>query len=70
MKLTISYSWAKHPKLKELGKYQLLSVYDALQPYTLRLFTNNLGWKKEEIEVLYAKVRRELSDRSIHMYGV
>ena len=61
--------WAKDEKPKELGRWNLLAALDSLAPYTLRLFTHSLGWRKEEMEVFIAKVRKELRDRNIHSYG-
>lgn len=60
--------WPKDPKLKELGRYQLLNMLEALPPYTYALFTRWLGWKRVEIEALLAGVRNELRDSSIHLY--
>jgi SAM-dependent methyltransferase len=61
--------WAKDEKLKELGRWNFLTLHDSLPAYTLRLFTHSLGWKKEEAEIYIAKVKNELMDRSIHAYG-
>ncbi|PGH13963.1 hypothetical protein AJ80_06101 [Polytolypa hystricis UAMH7299] len=66
-KLPIS-PWPKDPKMKELGRFQLANMLEALDSYTLSLFTRVLGWKKEEVQVLNAGARSELKDRSIHMY--
>ncbi|KAJ5587023.1 methyltransferase [Penicillium hispanicum] len=60
--------WPKDPKLKELGKYHQINMLEAVPPYCYALFTRVLGWKREEIEVLLAGVRRELRDLSNHLY--
>ncbi|KAJ5713711.1 uncharacterized protein N7483_010892 [Penicillium malachiteum] len=60
--------WAKDPKLKELGRYHQLNMLEAMPPYTFALFTRQLDWKRAEIEVLVAGVRRELKDLSNHLY--
>lgn len=61
--------WAKDPKLKKQGRFNQLAMFESLQAYTLRLFTNVLGWKNEEAEALIAQVRKELSNPRIHMYS-
>jgi SAM-dependent methyltransferase len=61
--------WAKDPKLKELGRWNLLAMHESLPPYTLKLFCGSLGWRKEEAEVFIAKVKGELADRNIHPYA-
>ncbi|KAL1971102.1 hypothetical protein VTN77DRAFT_53 [Rasamsonia byssochlamydoides] len=61
-------AWPKDPKLKEIGKFQQVQQIQAADSYTPALFSRVLGWTSEEIEVLLAKVRNELKDRSLHMY--
>ena len=33
----------------------------------MRLYTQYLGWKPEEVHVLVAKIRQELSNPRLHM---
>ncbi|KAN0085261.1 S-adenosyl-L-methionine-dependent methyltransferase [Elaphomyces granulatus] len=63
-------SWPKDPKLKEIGRYQQLHMYEGLTAYSLRLFTGVLNWKKEEVEALLSEVRKVLLDRTCHIYTV
>ena len=44
-------------------------MLEAVEPYTLALFTRVLGWSIDEVQVLIAGIKNELKDRSIHMYG-
>jgi hypothetical protein len=60
--------WPKDPKLKELGRYQQLHMFDGMVSYSLRLYTNVLKWPKQEVEVLLNDVQRILKDRSCHIY--
>lgn len=60
--------WPKDPKMKEIGRYQQIQKIIAIDSYTPALFTRVLGWSKEEIDVLLAKVKNELKDSSYHMY--
>uniref|UniRef100_A0A364KKN3 Methyltransferase domain-containing protein n=1 Tax=Talaromyces amestolkiae TaxID=1196081 RepID=A0A364KKN3_TALAM len=60
--------WPKDPKLKELGRYQQLHMFEGMASYSLRLYTNVLKWPKEEVEVLLNEVQNILKDRSCHIY--
>ncbi|KAK7414827.1 hypothetical protein QQX98_006342 [Neonectria punicea] len=61
-------AWAKDPILKEVGKYQAMQSLQAIDSYTPMLFEKILGWRMEEIQVLMAQAKKELKDRSIHLY--
>lgn len=43
-----------------------MQIEDGLEGFSLRLFTNALGWKAEEVQVMLAKVRKDLRDPKIH----
>ncbi|RJE17443.1 Methyltransferase, partial [Aspergillus sclerotialis] len=61
--------WPKDPKMKELGRYHLPNMVESLESYTMALFTRVLGWTPEEIHAFLPKVRKEMEDRSIHLYA-
>ncbi|KPM38056.1 hypothetical protein AK830_g8526 [Neonectria ditissima] len=61
-------TWPKDPVLKEVGKYQAIQSLQAIDSYTPKLFEHILGWRMEEIQVLMAQAKKELMDRSIHLY--
>ena len=58
--------WPKDKHLKGIGAWNLVQLEDGLEGFTLRLFTQFLGWKKEEVEVMLAKVRKDLRDPKLH----
>ncbi|OCL06976.1 S-adenosyl-L-methionine-dependent methyltransferase [Glonium stellatum] len=58
--------WAKDKKKKEVGLFNLVQILDGLEGFSLRLFTNVLGWELEEVQVMLAKVRSELKSKAIH----
>ncbi|QKX56299.1 uncharacterized protein TRUGW13939_03400 [Talaromyces rugulosus] len=60
--------WPKDPKLKEIGRYQQLHMYEGIGSYSMRLYTGVLKWKKEDVEALLAEVQKILKDRSVHIY--
>lgn len=51
---------------KTIGAWNLVQIEDGLEGFTLRLFTQFLGWKTEEVQVLLANVRKDLRDPKIH----
>jgi len=58
--------WARDPMLKEIGMLNYQQVYGGLEGLTLRLYTNVLKWKEEEVMVLLGKVRQDLKNPRIH----
>ncbi|KAL3475701.1 S-adenosyl-L-methionine-dependent methyltransferase [Aspergillus californicus] len=61
--------WAKDPKLKELGRYHQVNMLEALEAYSLALMTRFLGWTVEDVQILLMGVRKELQDRTLHIYS-
>ena len=61
--------WPKDPKAKEIGRYERLHMLDAVEPFSLALFSRALGWSKEEITVIVANVRRDFANPKHHMYS-
>ncbi|KAL8805224.1 MAG: hypothetical protein Q9182_002099 [Xanthomendoza sp. 2 TL-2023] len=59
--------WAKDKHLKTIGAWNLVQIEDGLEAFTLRLFTQVLGWKTEEVQVLLANVRKDLRNPKIHV---
>ena len=61
-------TWPKNKQLKEIGKYQALHYTEGLEGICIGLFTRVLGWTHSEFQVLLARVRAEIKDRTIHAY--
>ncbi|KIV92325.1 hypothetical protein PV10_06777 [Exophiala mesophila] len=61
--------WPKDKRLKELGRYANVLMTEALQAYSLALFTRVLGWDQVEVELLLTGVRGDLRNLSIHLYS-
>ena len=51
---------------KTIGAWNIVQIEDGLEGFTLRLFTQFLGWKSEEVQVLLANVRKDLRNPKIH----
>lgn len=60
--------WAKDSNMREVGRYQQVQQILAIQSYAPGFFSRVLGWTALEVQVLIAKIRNELLDKSIHMY--
>ncbi|KAI4263346.1 MAG: hypothetical protein L6R42_001503 [Xanthoria sp. 1 TBL-2021] len=58
--------WPKDKHLKTIGAWNLVQIENGLEGFTLRLFTQTLGWKSEEVHVLLANVRKDLRNPKIH----
>lgn len=61
--------WAKDRKMKELGRYHQVNMLEAMESYSMALFTRILGWSANEAKIFFTGVRTELTDRSLHLYG-
>ncbi|KAL9009922.1 MAG: hypothetical protein Q9173_005091 [Seirophora scorigena] len=58
--------WPKDKHLKTVGAWNLVQIEEGLEAFTLRLFTQTLGWRTEEVQVLLAEVRKNLRDPKVH----
>ncbi|MCJ1232962.1 hypothetical protein MMC14_000916 [Varicellaria rhodocarpa] len=61
-------TWPKNKQLKEVGKYQLINYTEGCEGLCIGLFTRVLQWQPSEVQVLLARLRAELKDRTIHAY--
>lgn len=61
--------WAKGKHLKELSLILQSNVCHGIEGLSLALFTRVLGWSKERLDSLLERVRKELKDKSIHVYA-
>ncbi|KAF3481117.1 TAM domain methyltransferase [Arthroderma uncinatum] len=61
-------SWAKDPKLKEIGNWTMINMLEGLQALTVGPFTRGLGWSIEEVETFLVDVRANVKDRKMHVY--
>ena len=59
-------AWPKDRKMKELGRYMMVNMLEGIEAFTLRLWTQQLGWSIERIQLLLAEVRKDITNRNIH----
>ena len=55
-------------KYKELGTFYRAQFLDAVEPFTLALFTRVLGYSADEAKIVIARVKRDLVNPKLHMY--
>ena len=60
--------WPRDPHLKDLGRYQAVQLQQAIDSYSLRLYTQVLGWSPEVAQIHNAVVKQELRDKRLHAY--
>lgn len=60
--------WPRDPHLKALGKYQAVQLQQAIDSYSLRLYTQVLGWGSDAAKIHNAVVKQELRDKRLHAY--
>ncbi|KAJ0413037.1 S-adenosyl-L-methionine-dependent methyltransferase [Aspergillus carlsbadensis] len=60
--------WASDPIMKKMGSFNRLQQEEGLEGYAMYLYTTYLGWTREEVEVLLARMRKALRDPHIHAY--
>ena len=61
-------SWAKDPKLKELGVWARAHADAGLEDWCLAPLTGVLGWSYEQVQVHIAKARQVLWDQRRHLW--
>ncbi|KAE9378826.1 methyltransferase, partial [Stipitochalara longipes BDJ] len=62
-------AWSQDPKAKEIGYLQRLHMLDAVEPYSLALYTRSLGWSLEETTELVNHVRSDFANPKHHLYS-
>lgn len=65
--------WAKHPLMKEAGKFnkmQTLMGMEGMCTFALTRWGQPTPWRPEEVQVWLAKVRNDINDPRIHSYDI
>ena len=61
-------SWSSDKKMKEVGLYFHATWTTDLEGLSQFMFSNVMGWEKEEISTYIAHLKSELKDPSNHGY--
>lgn len=56
--------------MKEVGKVQQYQMFEAVEPYSLAVFTRLLKWSNEDTRELIDKVKAEICDPQYHIYSL
>jgi hypothetical protein len=59
-------AWPKDRKMKKMGTYMMMNMLEGIEAFTLRLWTQQLGWSTEQIQLFLAEVRKDIKNRNIH----
>lgn len=62
--------WSSDPRLKELGRWNLLFCTQSLEGWALYILTEVMKWKVEAVQEYLIKVKRALLERTNHAYYV
>ena len=60
--------WPKDKRLKCAGALFRKSILEGISGIGVRLFTKELGWSPQEMEILVMGVRTELKQKNVHAY--
>ncbi|KAK0649532.1 S-adenosyl-L-methionine-dependent methyltransferase [Cercophora newfieldiana] len=61
-------TWPEDHKHKNVGAWSAENFSQGVQAVSLMLFTNVLGWTKDQVEVLLVEVRKDVKNKGIHGY--
>ncbi|OJJ36253.1 hypothetical protein ASPWEDRAFT_109942 [Aspergillus wentii DTO 134E9] len=59
-------NWPKDARLKECGTFMRVNFVEGVDAFTAALLGDVLGWERDEVELLNAKVRDEAMRNQIH----
>jgi SAM-dependent methyltransferase len=63
-------TWAKDAKLKEIGTFERVHMTEFVEAHSMALFTRVLGYTLDQANVLFSMARKDMNDRSLHLYTV
>lgn len=61
--------WPRDPRAKEIGRYELVHMLDAVEPFSLALLSRTLEWTRERIEAVGAGVRADFRNPKNHLFS-
>jgi len=60
--------WARDPRLKMIGRFELVNMTEGIQGLTKRLLTRSFGWTSNQVELFLMSVRKDVMNSRIHSY--
>ncbi|KAL9070259.1 MAG: hypothetical protein Q9161_004952 [Pseudevernia consocians] len=61
-------TWPADKHLREVGAWNYLQIMEGLEAFTYALFTRVLDYSQQEVDVVCAKIRKEMRDPQMHAY--
>lgn len=61
--------WAKDPKLKKIGAFELMNLLQGGQGFLIKGYTEEMGKSREDLEMLLYRMRKELLSGKTHAYA-
>lgn len=61
-------TWARDPRLKELGRYHLAGSMESVDSYSLSAMTEIMGQTPEETQIMIEMIKSEFR-QGLHLYG-
>ena len=59
-------AWPQDRKMKSLGRYMMMNLLEGIEAFTLQLWTQQLGWSTERIQLFLTEVRKDIMNKKIH----
>ena len=59
-------TWPKDKRLKEIGSWMWLQLYEGTESFSMYMFTTFMGWSSEQVITLAAGVRKQMKDPKVH----
>jgi hypothetical protein len=63
-----SNPWAKDPRMKLIGTFEMENFLRGLEGMSLRVFQKGLGWSAEQTTVFLADVRKDIKNLRYHAW--
>ncbi|KAL9532416.1 Methyltransferase [Sphaerulina musiva] len=60
--------WSSDPRLKEIGRWNLLNWEEGMEGWVIAPYTRVLGWSAADVQEWLAEIRKALRDRKKHVY--
>ncbi|RMY76253.1 hypothetical protein D0863_02088 [Hortaea werneckii] len=60
--------WSTDPKLKEIGRWNLLNWEEGMEGWVMAAYTRVLGWTYQQVQDWLQEVRKALRDRKHNVY--
>ncbi|KAK4153508.1 Phosphomethylethanolamine N-methyltransferase [Chaetomidium leptoderma] len=61
-------AWPQDKKLRDIGSYALAGILQDIEGWILFVWSQVMGWSKEQVAVYVAHLRNQLKDRNVHGY--